>query len=184
MPRDVAVELHSVKKHFAEVAGSVSLRLVIEMRRRRMPAFSAGSDGPRSHALTELDDGHETVAARAIPFLRTRVRVRAERCERSPAPRGEADRRAWCLAVLEVIIGGRCVCLTGSAGVAYTAGINNRNRPAMPAARCWAAASSWCYWVERRGMGDPCRKYETTNHSSHPVISDRINKPCTLLNCR
>src|SRR4051794_1012215 len=92
----VALQLIEIKVDVAQVAGRVALRLIVEVLRRRIAAFAAGRDRARAHAvLAELDDGDEAVAAGAIHALRAGVGPRAERGQRAPGRRREADRDAW-----------------------------------------------------------------------------------------
>ena len=90
----VALELSRIEVHVAQIAGAVALGLIVEMRRRRIAALAAGGDRLRPHPVAELDDRDEAVAAGAVHLLRARVGARAERGERAPARRGEADRDA------------------------------------------------------------------------------------------
>src|SRR5881396_2813196 len=93
--RSVSHELGAVEVHVAQAAGSVALRLVVEMRRTRITALAARGDGLRPHAVAELHDGHEAVAARAVPFLGVGIGAGAERRQRAPHTRGERHRDAW-----------------------------------------------------------------------------------------
>src|SRR5438094_10660148 len=49
-----------------------------------MAALPAGGDRLRPHAVAELHDGHEAVAARPVPPLGSGVRARRERGQRAP----------------------------------------------------------------------------------------------------
>src|SRR5688572_4663425 len=64
------------------------------MRRGRVAALTAGGDSAGFHAVAELDDGDEAVAARAVPALAALEGPRPERGERAPARRGEAHGQA------------------------------------------------------------------------------------------
>src|ERR1700704_5924093 len=59
-----------------------------------MAAFAAGGDGDGVDALAEFDDRYEAVAAGAVPSFCSWIRTRAERGQRSPSGRCEADRDA------------------------------------------------------------------------------------------
>src|SRR5690349_2963184 len=99
----VPLQLLRVEIHLAQVAGGVALRLIVEVLRLRIAALAAGRHGARADAvLAELDDGDEAVAARPVHPLRARIRPGAERRQRSPRRRGEADRNAR-LAVVELL---------------------------------------------------------------------------------
>jgi hypothetical protein len=65
----VSFELRAIEIHVSQVAGAVSLRLIVEMPRRRISALSAGGHGFGLHSPTELDDGHKAVTAGAVNFL-------------------------------------------------------------------------------------------------------------------
>ena len=93
-PLRVLLDVRAVEVDLAQVAGGVALGLVVEVRRRRIAALAAGAHRPRPHAVAELHHRHEAVAARAVHLLRARVGARAERRQRSPARRREADRDA------------------------------------------------------------------------------------------
>src|SRR5439155_23973917 len=98
----VTLQLVAIEIHVAQVAGGIPRRLVAEVRRRRAAALAAGADCFCADAIAELDDGDEAVAAGAVHLLRARIRARAERRERSPPRRGEADRSAR-FAVIELL---------------------------------------------------------------------------------
>src|SRR2546425_308518 len=55
----------------------------------------AGGDGSRARPGAELDDGHEAVAARAVPLLGVGVGFGTEGRERAPDTRRERHRDAW-----------------------------------------------------------------------------------------
>src|SRR5581483_4236297 len=74
----VTLQLRGIEIDFAQVASGVSLRLVVEMLRRRIPAFTAGGDCDRAHLGPELNHSDEAVAARAVNLLRTFVWPRGE----------------------------------------------------------------------------------------------------------
>src|SRR5206468_8417374 len=59
-----------------------------------MAALAAGGDGVGANALAELDHRDETVAVIAVPALRPRLLLGAERCERAVAALGERHRKA------------------------------------------------------------------------------------------
>ena len=87
----VAGELGTIEVHLAKVALAVADRLVVEMRETGSP-LSAGSDRPGPDAVAELHHRHEAVPAGAVELLGVLVVSRAERRQRAPAGRGEADR--------------------------------------------------------------------------------------------
>src|SRR5471032_2374719 len=91
LPLGVALQLIAVEVHLAQFASCVPIRLVVEVRRQWMATFTACGDGDGSNAVAEFDHGDEAVTARAVPLLRSRIGARAERGERPPARRGEAD---------------------------------------------------------------------------------------------
>ena len=62
----VTLQLCPVEINLSEIARAVAFRLVIEMRRRRVAAFSAGGHGFGAHGLAKLNDGDKAVAARAV----------------------------------------------------------------------------------------------------------------------
>src|SRR4051794_29259181 len=90
----MSLQLVAVEVDFAQVSGGVALRFVVEVVIARMAALASGGNGPCAHAVTELDDGDETVAARAVPLLRVGIGARSEGCERSPYCGGEAHGNA------------------------------------------------------------------------------------------
>src|SRR5713226_7052999 len=90
----MAVELGAIEVHVAQITRAVAPGLIVEVRRRGIAALAAGADGLRLHPIAELDDRHEAVAAAAVHLFRARIRARAERGERSPPRRREADRYA------------------------------------------------------------------------------------------
>src|ERR1035438_9802784 len=94
LPLRVPLELIAVKVHLAQFARAVPLRLIVEVRRRRVPALPAGRHRLGPHAGAELHHRHEAVAAGAVPLLRPRVGARSERRQRSELRRGEAHRNA------------------------------------------------------------------------------------------
>src|SRR2546423_3116946 len=91
----VTLQLGPVKINLSEIARTVAFRLVIEMRRRRIAAFSAGGYGSGAHGLSKLNDGDEAVAARAVNLFLALVRTRGKRRQRAPYCRSEADGDAW-----------------------------------------------------------------------------------------
>src|SRR5262249_27991027 len=90
----VPFELHAVEVDIAQAAGAITFGLVGEVASTGLAALSSRSDGFRADSITELDHRHETVSAGAIPFLRIRVGLRPERCQRSPDRGREAHGRA------------------------------------------------------------------------------------------
>src|SRR3982751_6056644 len=91
-PLGMTLELRPIEVHIAEVSHAVPLCLVIKVRRCRMAAFSAGSDGLRTHLIAELYNSNETVAGGAVPFLCPWIRPCSEGGERPPDRRREAYR--------------------------------------------------------------------------------------------
>src|ERR1035437_10135468 len=91
LPLRMSLELIAVKVGLSQVARSVPLGLIVEVRGRRIAALSAGRHGPGPHAVAELHHGDEAVAAGAVPLLGPRVGARSERGQRSPLRGGEAD---------------------------------------------------------------------------------------------
>src|SRR5438132_11887294 len=87
-------ELSRIEVHLSQIAGGVAFRLVVEMRAQRVTALPTGRDSARVHAITELNDGDETVAARAVPLLGVGILPGRERRERSPLRRREHHRDA------------------------------------------------------------------------------------------
>src|SRR5690606_32663475 len=75
----------------AQVAGRVAFGLVVEVRRAGHVVQPAGGDGEGPDAFAELDDGDETVPARAVPPFCPVPRGGAEGGEGAPAGGGEAD---------------------------------------------------------------------------------------------
>src|SRR5262245_40958911 len=93
-PLDVPFQLVAIEIDVAQIAGAVAHCLIVEMRRPRIAALSARGDGLRAHAIAELDDGDEAVAGGPVDLFGSPVAAGAERRERSPARRSEADRNA------------------------------------------------------------------------------------------
>src|SRR5260370_42155139 len=62
----VTFQLCPVEINLSEIASAVAFRLVIEMQRRRIAAFSPGGHGSGAHGLAKLNDSDEAVAARAV----------------------------------------------------------------------------------------------------------------------
>src|ERR1035437_1732625 len=94
VPLRMSLELIAVKVDLAQFSRTVPLGLIVEVRRCRIAALSACRHGPGPHAVAELHHGDEAVTAGAIPLLRSRVRARRERGQRSPLRGGEADGNA------------------------------------------------------------------------------------------
>src|SRR6267378_6623900 len=90
----MAAELRAVEVDLPQVSGGVPAGLVAEVRRAGIPALASGGDGLRTHAVGELDHGHETVTGGAVPFPGVWVRLRRESCQRSPDAGCEADGHA------------------------------------------------------------------------------------------
>src|ERR1035437_464913 len=64
LPLRMSLELIAVKVDLAQFSRAVPLGLIVEVRGRRIAAFSACRHGPRPHAVAELDHD-EAVAAGA-----------------------------------------------------------------------------------------------------------------------
>src|SRR5262245_39136430 len=94
LPLEVALHLRLVEVHLPEIAGRVPRRLIVEMRRLRIAAFSSGRHRSRTHPIAELDDRHEAVAAGPVHLLRPVVGARTERRERAPSRGCERDGNA------------------------------------------------------------------------------------------
>src|SRR5215470_5298522 len=90
----VPLELILVEVHLAQITARVTSRLIVEVLRFGMPALATRRHRARPHLIAELDHCNETIAARAVPLFRARIRARAERSERSPGRRRERHRNA------------------------------------------------------------------------------------------
>src|SRR5688572_30562171 len=90
----VALEILAIEIHVAQVAGRIAVGLVVEVLRPGNAVQPAGGHRLRLYSIAELDDGHEAVAARAVPLLGAGIRARAERGQRSPPRRWKHHRRA------------------------------------------------------------------------------------------
>src|SRR5579872_3316956 len=90
----VSLQLLRIEIHVSQIAFAVALCLITEVRRPGIAALAAGADRLRADLVAELDDGDEAVAGGAVHLLRALVGARAERRERAPARRGEADGNA------------------------------------------------------------------------------------------
>ena len=77
-PLDMAFELVGIEIDRTKIARRVAADLVVEMRRGRIAAFSAGGDGLRPNSRPELDDRDEAVPACPIPSFRALFRPGAE----------------------------------------------------------------------------------------------------------
>src|SRR3954470_18160500 len=93
-PLRVAGQLLRIEVDVAQAPRAVALRLILEVLRLRIAALAAGRHRLRAHLVAELDDRDEAVAGVAVHLLRVLVAARAERSERAPARRREADRDA------------------------------------------------------------------------------------------
>src|SRR5438067_1394715 len=91
LPLGVPLELRFVEVDVAQIARAIPLRLIVEMRRPRMPALSTGSHGFGAHRLAELHHRDEAVAARAVPLLCPWICARSEGRKRPPRRGGKAD---------------------------------------------------------------------------------------------
>jgi len=80
----VALELRTIEVDVPQIAGTVALSFVIEMRLSWIAAFAAGSNGFGEYVVPKLDRGDKTVAARPIPLFCAEVRMRVERGQRAP----------------------------------------------------------------------------------------------------
>src|SRR5438067_2270771 len=94
LARGVALKLRAVEIDFAQVAGAVALGFVVEMRVAGMAALTARRHRHGMHLRAEFYDRDKAIAAGAVPFFRSRVSLRPERCQRAPSRRGEADGNA------------------------------------------------------------------------------------------
>src|SRR5262245_37208320 len=99
---DMSLQLVLIEIDVAQSAGGVPLRLVVEVLRARMPALAARCHGLGADTIAELYHRDEAVAARPVPLLRLRIGARAERRQRPPLRRREADRNARLLIVERV----------------------------------------------------------------------------------
>src|SRR6185503_5916914 len=106
----VSLELIAIEVDIAEVARRIAIGLIVEMLRSGHAVQAACRDGPGLHLIAKLDDRDEAVAAGAVPLLGSRIRARAERCERTVGRRCEHHRRAR-LAVVELLHDGAVVAL-------------------------------------------------------------------------
>src|SRR5205085_7818382 len=88
------LQLCWIEIDFTQIARAVSFRLIVEMLRRRIAAFTAGGDCDRANFRTELNHSDKAVAAGAVNLFRPFVWPRSERCQRSPDCRREANRNA------------------------------------------------------------------------------------------
>src|SRR5713226_5312030 len=59
LPLQVTFDVRTIEVHVSQIARAVPHRLIAEMRRRWVPAFAAGGDGPCAHAIAEFDNGDE-----------------------------------------------------------------------------------------------------------------------------
>ena len=91
LPLDVPFEIRAGEVHVSKVTRAVTHGLIVEMRGRRVAAFTAGGHGLRSHAIAKLDNRDKTISGIAVHFLRAVVRARAERRQRSPPGRRKAN---------------------------------------------------------------------------------------------
>src|SRR5262245_6034593 len=95
LPLDVTLQLRAVEVHGPQVTRAVPLCLIVEVRRCGVAALAAGSDRNGAHAVTELDYGHEAVAAGSINLLGAAIGTRTKGSERAPACRGERHGDTW-----------------------------------------------------------------------------------------
>ena len=65
----MSFELRAVEIQIPQVTRTVPLRLIIEVRGRRIAAFSTRGHGFGAHRFAELDDGHKAVAAGPVNLL-------------------------------------------------------------------------------------------------------------------
>src|SRR5580658_6325964 len=91
----VPLQLRPVEVHLAQIARSISLRLIVEMLGRRIAALAARRHRHCMHRLTELHHRHKAVPATPIPLLRSWVPTRSKRRQRPPRRRSEPYRYAW-----------------------------------------------------------------------------------------
>src|SRR5262245_42093646 len=64
-------ELLRIVVDLAQLAGRVAQRLIVEVRRRGIPALAGRGDRSRTHTPAELDGGDEAVSARAVELSRS-----------------------------------------------------------------------------------------------------------------
>src|SRR3954453_13140977 len=94
LPLAVPLQLIGIEVDVPQASGAVTLRLILEVLRLRVAALAAGRHRPGLPLVAELDHGDEAVAGVAVHLLGIRIAARAERRQRAPARRGEADRNA------------------------------------------------------------------------------------------
>jgi hypothetical protein len=70
-----------IEVHIAQRAHCVMRSLIVEVRRVDMPALAAGSNGTRTHTVSELDNRDEAIPAGAVPLLCILVWPGAKRSE-------------------------------------------------------------------------------------------------------
>jgi len=78
LPLRVTGQLGSVKINLAQVAGCITLRLVVKVLRFWIAAFAARRHRHRANSVAELHYSHEAVAAGSVPLFRTRITARFE----------------------------------------------------------------------------------------------------------
>src|SRR2546428_168190 len=88
------MELRRGEVHLAQVACAVSQALVVEVLRPGVAALATRRHRKGPHAVAELDDSDEAVAARPVVPLGPLVTARPEGGERAPPRRCEAHRDA------------------------------------------------------------------------------------------
>src|SRR5436309_835646 len=93
LPFGVPLHLRAVKVDFPQVAGAVSLGLIVEVTGTGMAALATGCHRLGPHLFTEFHDGNKAVAACTIPFLCPWVGSRSKGGERTPNRRRKADRK-------------------------------------------------------------------------------------------
>src|SRR5215472_1655872 len=90
----VALELRRVEVNLAQSSLDVSFCFIVKMRRGGMAALAPGGHGPGSHFVTKFDDRHEAVATVPVPLLRSGIRLRFKRGQRTPQRRRKSNRNA------------------------------------------------------------------------------------------
>jgi hypothetical protein len=150
------------------------------MLRRRIAALPAGQDALRAHARTELDGGHEAVAAVAVDALRRLLRRHAERRQRTPVGRREADRDAR-LAVVVLLVDGAADALeavdlaprrlpAAEVGLQFLAGARQRIQAFLRRQPVWMKSTTGTLRLRAaRTPPSPCPGPSTRPASRHGI---------------
>src|SRR6476661_8649216 len=86
----VTDKLGRIEVDLAQISLAVAKRLIVEVLRRRVATLAARRDRARVHAVAEIDDRDEAVAARTVHLLRRLLLPGAEGSERPPSRRRES----------------------------------------------------------------------------------------------